>query len=585
MNDGNEKVDQGVDIMGLKNLKIRNKILLLALFIIAVFSILILAYIVPTINNIIEERTVAKLNDLVDVPYTQLQHYYDKVQAGEMDEATAQSQAFSLIEAMRYNEVEYYWIHGYDGVMRMHPIATQLNDQLVINLEDENGKLFFQEMIQVVDDNGSGTVEYWWPKPGSEDPQPKMSFVKGFDPWQVTIGTGIYVDDLVALQRTIYTQVITISIVIILVSLVLVTLIVAPLNKTLRGIMSRTHEYQNLDFRNAIDVNQKDELGEIARAFNQVSNGLRGLLETMKNISGKLSLGAQTMNSDMSSLSTSTDKTVMSSEEIAQVIAQTSHAAENVNVTVQEIRQAIEQVADKATEGAMRATDVNSRAVDLKKDAHESSERVSEIYTDMKDRLELAIEHAGSVKQIDELLSSILSLTEQTNLLALNASIEAARAGDAGRGFAVVANEVGSLAEQSKDMVASIQETVDSVKKAVNTLISDSKEILTFMEDQVLVDYEKLNDIGDQYNQDADTFNEIMTELSAISEQLSGSMENISDNIQDVAAASRQGAEGVDKILEMSREVMDKSQQVKELIDDSIHSVESLDGVMQQFQV
>ncbi len=571
--------------MNFKNVKIRNKILLLALFIIAVFTILIMAYIVPTINNIIEERTVAKLNDLVDVPYTQLQHYYDKVQAGEMEEEVALEQVYSLIKAMRYNEVEYFWVHGYDGIMRMHPIAESLNNQLVIDLEDEQGEKFFKKMIDVVDADGSGTVEYWWPKPGSEDPQPKLSFVKGFDPWEITVGTGIYIDDLVALQRTIYTQVIVISIIIILVSLALVTLIVAPINKTLKGIIKRTDEYQNLDFRNEINVDQGDELGEIASAFNQVSKGLRVLLENMRGISGKLTSGAQNMDQDMSSLSHSTDKTVVSSEEIAQVIAQTSHAAENVNSTVQEIRQAIEQVADKATEGAMRASDVNVRAVNLKKDANQSSQKVSEIYSDMKGRLELAIEHAGTVAKIDELLNSILSLTEQTNLLALNASIEAARAGDAGRGFAVVANEVGSLADQSKNMVASIQETVDSVKNAVNTLIGDSKEILSFMEEQVLVDYDKLNDIGDQYNQDADTFNEIMTELSAISEELSGSMESISDNIQSVATASKQGAEGIDQILEMSRDVMDKSQQVKEIIDDSIQSVESLDSVIQQFQV
>jgi len=571
--------------MNFKNVKIRNKILLLALFIIAVFSVLIMAYIIPTINNIIEERTVAKLNDLVDVPYTQLQNYYDRVQAGEMDKEDALEQFYGVINTMRYNEVEYFWVHDYNGVMQWHPIADALIGTEVLDMEDEQGKKLFTEMNKVVKASGQGTVDYWWPKPGSEAPQPKLSFVKGFEPWKLVIGTGIYIDDLIAVQRSIYIQVIIISVIIILASLALVTLIVVPLNKTLKSIIVRTDEYQNLDFTNEIEIDQHDELGEIAHAFNQVSIGLRGLLDNMKKISDQLSSGAVHMDQDMGLLSQSTDKTVISSEEIATVIAQTSHAAENVNETVQEIRQAIEQVADKATEGAMRATDVNDRAVTLKKDANASSRKVAGIYQDMKVRLEAAIEHASTVQKIDELLSSILSLTEQTNLLALNASIEAARAGDAGKGFAVVASEVGSLADQSKEMVSSIQETVDSVKAAVNTLINDSKEILDFMETQVLVDYEKLNDIGDQYNKDADTFNEIMTELSAISEELSGSMENISENIQDVASASKQGAEGIDSILDMSKDVMDKSQQVKGMIDESIVSVESLDEVMKKFKV
>ncbi len=571
--------------MKLNDVKIRNKILLLAVFIILVFTVLIMAYIIPTINGIIEERTVSKLSDLVDVPYTELEHYYELVEAGSMDKETALDEFYTLIGAMRYNDVEYYWVHGYDGFMKMHPNAPNLIGQDVTGLQDEDGKFFFQEMIDIVNANGEGTVEYWWPKPGEEAPQPKLSYIKGFKPWGLTVGTGIYIDDLKALQKSIYMQVLVISVIIIIVSLILVFLIVSPLNKTLRSIISRTDEYRNLDFRNEIDISQKDELGEIANAFNKVSSGLRTLLDNMRQISQKLTQGAVDMDKDMSQLSTSTDSTVVSSEEIALRIGEMSGAAERVSETIQEIRQAIDQVAEKATEGAMRASDVNARAVSLKKDANTSSEKVSGIYEDMKMRLENAIEHAATVQRIDELLNSILSITEQTNLLALNASIEAARAGDAGRGFAVVANEVGSLADQSKDMVSSIQETVNSVKSAVNTLISDSKEILDFMENQVLNDYDKLNDIGDQYNKDADTFNEIMGELSAISEELSGSMESISQSIDDVAKASRHGAKGVETILTMSRDVMDKSQQVKSIIDESIHAVETLDDVMKKFHV
>jgi len=62
-------------------------------------------------------------------------------------------------------------------------------------------------------------------------------------------------------------------------------------------------------------------------------------------------------------------------------------------------------------------------------------------------------------------------------------------------------------------------------------------------------------------------------------------MENISENIQDVASASKQGAEGIDSILDMSKDVMDKSQKVKGMIDESIESVESLDEVMKKFKV
>jgi hypothetical protein len=82
----------------------------------------------------------------------------------------------------------YIWIHDQKGIMRMHPIKNKLNGKNLINMSDSTGKLFFAVMNEVCEKNGSGWVDYMWPKPGEKGPSSKISYVK-----QVKFGNDIFV--------------------------------------------------------------------------------------------------------------------------------------------------------------------------------------------------------------------------------------------------------------------------------------------------------------------------------------------------------------------------------------------------------
>ncbi len=571
--------------MKFKNVKLRNKIVVLALFIILVFTALIVFYIIPTVSNIIEDRTMVKLQELTDLPYSEMQRQYDLYESGEKTLEQAQQAVLDFTRNLRYSEVEYFWINDIEGMMLMHPIADQLVDTNVIGLEDPDGKLFFREMIDVVKRDGEGIVRYQWPKPGKDSPQPKISFVKGFEQWNWIVGTGVYVDDLQEIKNDIYGNVLIISLIIIIFSVGLILLIVIPLNKTLKEIILHTNKYKSLDFRESIGINSKDELGEISMAFDKVSEGLRELLQSMIETSDELTQDALTMAKDVAVLDESSDKTLSSTTDISAVIEETTAATHTVASTVDEIKEAITVVAEKATEGADQASDVSKRAVQLKEDAVNSKKDASDMYQDVKNRLAVAIEDAKDVSKIGKLLEEILNITSQTNLLALNASIEAARAGEAGKGFAVVADEVGKLAEASANMVEDSQKTVDGIQKSVNTLIDDANGILEFMDSKVMSDYDKLSDIGDRYTGDADVFNGIMMELSAISEQLTSSIDSIAQNMHEVQDATSQESSGVENILMMTQDITEKTKHVNEIIQMNIKMIEELHDLINKFKI
>ena len=94
------------------------------------------------------------------------------------------------------------------------------------------------------------------------------------------------------------------------------------------------------------------------------------------------------------------------------------------------------------------------------------------------------------VEKVSELTNDILNIADQTNLLALNASIEAARAGEAGRGFAVVASEIGKLSESSRDAAVNIQSINSTVIGTVQELIKNANALVTYMEQNILPDYD-----------------------------------------------------------------------------------------------
>ncbi len=102
----------------------------------------------------------------------------------------------TIVEGTRYGESGYFWINDINAVIVMHPIKPTLNGKDLSEFKDKAGKQIFSEFAKIAKAKGEGFVDYVWPKPGFEEPQPKISYVKLFKPYNWVIGTGEYVSDV-----------------------------------------------------------------------------------------------------------------------------------------------------------------------------------------------------------------------------------------------------------------------------------------------------------------------------------------------------------------------------------------------------
>ena len=125
------------------------------------------------------------------------------------------------------------------------------------------------------------------------------------------------------------------------------------------------------------------------------------------------------------------------------------------------------------------------------------------------------------------------------------ASIEAARAGEAGRGFAVVASEIGKLSESSRDAAVNIQSINSTVIGTVQELIKNANALVTYMEQNILPDYDNFVCAGAQYNDDAVYINEVVEKFHQMAADLKQRTESVMEYISQIQRAVEEGSEGI----------------------------------------
>lgn len=265
------------------------------------------------------------------------------------------------------------------------------------------------------------------------------------------------------------------------------------------------------------EVEWKGDFIGILHSFMGFEKSMAATIKGIQNVSGEVSGAAEQVAS--------------SSNDLAD-------GATNQAAVVEELTATVAGVSEQVESNSHTAKEISERVDELGTSIWESNGRMQEMVTSMHE-----INKAS--QEIDKIISTINEIASQTNLLALNASIEAARAGEAGRGFAVVASEIGKLSESSRDAAVNIQSINSTVIGTVQELIKNANALVTYMEQNILPDYDNFVCAGAQYNDDAVYINEVVEKFHQMAADLKQRTESVMEYISQIQRAVEEGSEGI----------------------------------------
>ena len=304
------------------------------------------------------------------------------------------------------------------------------------------------------------------------------------------------------------------------------------------------------DLTERIPVYTHDEIGQMASGINHFIEQLQGIIKKLKEESGNMEKSVQSVmgqitdsNENVNNVSATMEEMAASMEEISATLGQLSTGSN-------EVLNEIQQMDNRVKDGVDLVRNIKEHAGTMYRKTLEGKENTSNTIEEIRIKLKKALEDSQSVQQINGMTEEILAITSQTNLLSLNASIEAARVGEAGKGFAVVAGEIRGLADSSTQTANNIQNISDIVTEAVARLAGNAEEILKFIDENVMKDYDDFVHVVEQYEQDADNVNEILEVFAANTTDINQTMEAMNTGINDISVVVEDNAKGVTNVAD-----------------------------------
>lgn len=332
-------------------------------------------------------------------------------------------------------------------------------------------------------------------------------------------------------------------------------------------------------------VLNKDEMGRMAANVNRFLDILENIMHkissnsiSLDNIVTNVMEKANNSNSSACDVSALAQELSATMEEVASTVA-------NVDSNASSVMEDLEQLQETTGNILEYANEMKNRATQLKESAQENKDDINEMLTPIIGKIKNAVENSKNIEKVNALTDEILSIANQTNLLALNAAIEAARAGEAGRGFSVVAEEIGQLADSSSETAKNIQEINAMVLDLVNEMISNSNEIIQYMEETILPDYDNFVSSGVQYSDDAAHIDREMIQYAQSFKDISGMVTEIGESISDITKAVDESANGVSNVAGSIQTLVSEIAVINSQMDENGAIAGSLKEEAQRFNV
>ncbi len=301
---------------------------------------------------------------------------------------------------------------------------------------------------------------------------------------------------------------------------------------------------------------------------------------------------SQLIMDKMTSASGKIDGINSSISEINQAMHRTEDGIESQTESIRNIEEICNSVmsttetfSTETKQMSERTDEIIGRVKAMVPDILNNKKHAVEMTNQTKAELEEALKGIQVIEQIVDVASAIQGIASQTNLLALNASIEAARAGEAGRGFAVVAGEINNLASTTGSEIDKVNALTSEVTTNVRELSKVSGQIIEFLTENVLKDYDNLETLANNYMDDANYYSDISKELGLGAANVNSSVARINEVLERISSAQQELGDAVHDISGNMQTITESSSHVSGEAKDVMDSITNLQDTTDKFNV
>lgn len=367
-----------------------------------------------------------------------------------------------------------------------------------------------------------------------------------------------------------------------LIAFVLSARILKPVNDVNRQLQEIVGG--DADLTRKLSVQTKDEIGELARNFNTMTDNLAAMITQVKLSANGLAASSVKLTSDSGATADTTEKIAGIMGEVASGAGmQMNDLQTNMN-TIIEMSDGIQQIAASVqdiSEASMHSSDY-AVAGDLSlQSAVRQMESINESIQSLSQKVMGFVNRSQDISSIVGVIKGIAS---ETNMLALNATIEAARAGEHGRGFAVVADQVRRLAEQSADSANQIAEMATGIQADADHAVKVMKNSMN----EVMGGTKIIEEAGQSFNairHSIDSLAGQVQEVSGAVEEITAATEEIVDSIRTVTHISETTAASTQQVSAASQEQMASVEQIASSASALSMLAQGLQGLVARFNV
>nr|WP_242144671.1 MULTISPECIES: methyl-accepting chemotaxis protein [unclassified Bacillus cereus group] len=448
------------------------------------------------------------------------------------------------------------------------------NQKIIAHPEEKSGEKAADSWAKRLYQENHGTFTYSY-----GNSEKRMVFATNLKTgWK--IGGTMYSSEIIEAAQPVFYNTLLIMVISLLLGGTIIYFVTLSITKPLKRLVTTAHQISEGDLTQTIEIYSQDEIGQLAKGFNNMTQSLRTLISRINTSAGHVAAASEELTASVKQASEATEQITTAMEQVSSGAREQTSSVESGAVLLHNVTEGIQHVANSSSAIA------NSSSYTREK-AENGGELVGKTVNQMNSIVKSVSQSDAVIqllndksKQIGEILEVIQNIADQTNLLALNAAIEAARAGEHGKGFAIVADEVRKLAEQSSissneigKLVSEIQEDMSKTVKSMNH-VNEEVQLGLVVANETKQNFAEIlystNEIAKQIESMVETANEMSkgaNEVSISVGEIARTAQNNATSTQNIAASTEEQLASMEEIGSAAGTLSQMAEELQVLIE------------------